>query len=47
MNDTHLGLVIARKIAEAHGRTVLIESELGKGSTFSFTIPIAWNGSEL
>lgn len=38
--STGLGLVIARKIVEAHGGTVSIESELGKGSTFSFTIPI-------
>ena len=32
--------LIARKIVEAHGGTVSIESELGKGSTFSFTIPV-------
>lgn len=38
--STGLGLVIARKIVEAHGGTVSIESELGKGSTFSFTVPI-------
>ena len=37
--STGLGLVIARKIVDAHGGTVSIESELGKGSTFSFTIP--------
>jgi signal transduction histidine kinase len=34
-------LVIARKIVEAHGGALSIESELGKGSTFSFTLPIA------
>ncbi len=38
--STGLGLVIARKVVEAHKGTVAIESELGKGSTFSFTIPI-------
>jgi signal transduction histidine kinase len=38
--STGLGLVIARKIVEAHQGAVSIESELGKGSTFSFTIPI-------
>ena len=38
--STGLGLVIARKIVEVHGGAVSIESALGKGSTFSFTLPI-------
>lgn len=38
---TGLGLAIVRSIIEAHGGTVSVESELGKGSTFSFTLPIA------
>lgn len=35
-----LGLTIARRLVEAHGGRINAESELGKGSCFSFTIPI-------
>lgn len=38
---TGLGLVIARKIVEAHGGTMNVESELGEGTTFFFSIPAA------
>ncbi len=34
-----LGLSASRRIVEAHGGSMRVESALGKGSTFSFTLP--------
>lgn len=36
-----LGLFIAKSVIEAHGGTIHVESELGKGTTFFFNLPMA------
>ncbi len=41
---TGLGLALARRLVELHGGKLSLQSELGKGSTFTFTIPVRANG---
>jgi len=41
MRGTGLGLTIVKYLVEAHGGAVAVESVVGRGTTFSFTLPVA------
>ncbi len=45
VQGTGMGLAIARAVVVAHGGTIRVVSQLGQGSVFSFTLPVAASGN--